>query len=1068
MKHPTPLSDISHIDLDKSIFIEASAGTGKTYTITRLFLRYVLEKEVDFRNIILLTFTKKATEEMLTRIRELIQNALLKKELDFIKNQKLNKKQLETLNDILNYFDQLRIATIHSFCKSLINEYPFELNLPSNIELLTDNSEIINDILLNLIINNNNITIYQHLKKVLSQLNFSILNQYIHRFISEANKRENFILNFLEEQISFKDILENFDTEKEHLNLSKDLIIVMKYVYEELNHYKKFNGKFTYDDIIIHLYNALKNNLSFRKTMQDKFQIGIIDEFQDTDPYQWQIFSWIFLESSKNKLVVVGDPKQSIYGFRGADIYTYIKAKNELKYANFYTLTNNFRSTKEFIQNINLYFKSCLNHNSIETIKNNVEYIDIHSRIEIPEFHLQDIYQQYAPINFIELDTNKHVDELRLEYAKKITAIIIEMIQKKYKIYAGEKEKIKTIAFSDIAILTRSYEDIKYILQEFKKNEIPFTDHSKLSIFQTLESYTIQLLLEYFADPQNPVNKKQFITYYFLDVPYTNIETIENLYPEILQKLSYWNELLEKRNWYTLFYKIIEDTRLYYKYLALPDYERKITNFEHLIEILVELATKNHLGSLELYKEFMYLKETSNREELYYQRLESQENKVQILTMHSSKGLEFPVVFLSGWYNKNQISVGDSDNYKFYSQNSNYDKIWNICFFKLTETKDEDLKNRIRSEALFEDFRLLYVACTRARTFLFLPFYKLSPKNEKKYSMSLFLSNIPDEFPIIREIKTINTSSVAFNTNKEENTSTNSYKDIHSLIEKIEVLENIPYEKKRYQLNSYSSLTKNQLSILDEMDYDETFLFEEELIKKPTEFDMFFKPGTNTGNFIHKIFEKIDFYDFKDTLTNEKKNNLIQKYKGLFKYYNLIYSIYDEKESEIFFNFFIDFIYKIINIKINHKFSLADLKEDLIKKEISFLIQDLSMISGFEPIMNNNFFTGTMDLFFEHEENYYLLDYKTTLQPSYDFETLKAYTEKEYKVQYLIYSYALYLWLKNIKKDFSLEKKLPGGIIYFYLRGYMQESKGIFYREFDTFTDIYHQLKQILNKNSKI
>lgn len=1059
MQSVESLKDIKQINLDNHIFIEASAGTGKTYTITRIYLKYILEKNIDHNKIILLTFTNKATLEMLNRVRELILEGIQTKQLDFINNHNLNDKQIDTLQNMLKHFDQLRISTIHSFCKSLLNEFPYELNLPSNTEIINDNKEIIKQIIINKFLNpDKNLNIY--LNKILLEKNMDKITNYIEKFIQESSRRENIVINFIDEQIELKDILnQNYSNIRRNEYL--ELLKLFYEIHERVKQYKKFHGKFTYDDLILNLYYALKNNESFKQRMQKQFKICIVDEFQDTDPYQWEIFKMIFIENNNNKIVVVGDPKQAIYGFRGADIYTYINAKKELEALNhkakFYKLDTNYRSTKTFIEQTNEYFKICFNNNLNYLDK--IEFYDISS----PEnYNNQNdaIYTKYKPVNFIQLES-EDADSARKELSEHIVSIIKDLIQNKVMIY--NKEKIEPVKYSDIAILVRTGDEANYIKNSLKKNNIPFIDYSKDNIFNSLEASAIELLLEYLANPQDAKIKKRFIVYYFIDIPYTNLDKIEENYSYIQSTISEWVNYLDKRNWYELFYKVIEDTKLYYKFLALPDYERKITNYEHLIEILVEIATKNHYGPYELYEEFKNLKESQEDIDDYNIRLESEEDKVHILTMHKSKGLEFPVVFLSGWFNYKAPSVGDRNNYKFYDD---YNNIWNICFFY--DNNNEYVKNFITEETFFEEFRLFYVGFTRAQSYLFLPKYDIS-------NIKDFLSNLADkekfnilEKEFFEQLKKETTNPIKINSlNNIEN---NSFKEngisIEERIQNVTQLEKIPYLEKRYILNSYSSLTKQESSTMDEVDYDEIeeissseeVSSKEKIEKAKTDIDKYLKPGAKTGNFIHKIFEKIDFMDFKKDIYN--KESLLSKYKNLFNYYNQQYSIYLEDKEKLN-QFLIDFIFEILNHKINNEFSLCEINPEFIKKEIGFLIQDIYSIDEFSPILNNNFFTGNLDLFFEHNNKYYLLDYKTSLLEKYDFNSLKEHTENYYKIQYLLYSYALYLWLNQIKGH-SLKEKLPGGIIYYYIRGYKESSKGIYFKEFELFENIHKELKLIL------
>jgi exodeoxyribonuclease V beta subunit len=1095
--------DLKNLDLNKHIFIEASAGTGKTYTITRIYLKHILEKEIDYKKIILLTFTTKATQEMLLRVRELIQQGLKEKKLDFLKNENLNDKQIKCLKNMLKHFDQLRISTIHSFCKSLLNEYPFELNLPSNTEIIDNNEEIIREIILNLFLNkkNNSTDVEIDLEKLSQSIDFNKLLKYINRFISESARRENIQINFIEEKITLKDILnKNFKSVKDET--LKELINLFYFIYEQLGKYKKFHGIFTYDDLILHLYNALKDNHSFKKQMQNLFQVCIVDEFQDTDPYQWEIFKSLFLEKENNKLIVVGDFKQSIYGFRGADIYTYWNAKDYLKNeskkkdnTNFLSLNTNYRSTKEFIE---------VSNNFMKDLKDLVETIDINDEVKSkfkiesikpPQIQLteenQNIYSYYKPINFIEVEGD-NADNCRGDLSIKIVKTIKDLIHKEVKVYTkneSDKNAIRTIKYSDIAILVRGQEEAKFITPILKKNNIPFIDYLKDNVFSTLEASAIQLLLEYLANPNDSKIKKRFITYYFLEIPYTDISKIEEYYSKIQSTISDWTKYLSQNNWYQLFYKVIEDTKLYYKYLALPDYERKITNYEHIIEILVELATKNHYGPIELYEEFKQLKENQEDQDKYNIRLESEEDKIHILTMHKSKGLEFPVVFILGWFNYQTPRTGDNDNYKFYDHTSN-DKLWNICFFyqNTNESKSKSIKKLIREEYFFEEFRLFYVAITRAKSYLFLP--KYPEKGYGDFSFMGFLYNIAKEIFNNNE-KSANYKLIKYDdknaitqdsvnppkedSKKIDSKQNNEITNIIEIFEHLKKIESISYNEKRYTLNSYSSLTGNIYSTMNEQDYDEIeerreiqnieYTTEPTQSKSLTKFDEYFKSGAKTGSFIHKIFEKINFKDFKDVKDDATKKALLNKYKNLFNYYNQFYSIYEDNQNkETFYKFLIDFLCIILNNKINHEFSLSEINPEYTKKEIGFLIQDIHPIKEFEPLLNNNFFTGNLDLFFEHNNKYYLLDYKTSTLNDYSKESLREFTENHYKIQYLLYSYALYLWLNQVKNH-SLEEKLPGGIIYYYLRGYKESTKGIYYKEFDDFKTIYNKIKEYLKNN---
>ncbi|MCX8059542.1 MAG: UvrD-helicase domain-containing protein [Spirochaetes bacterium] len=124
--------------------------------------------------------------------------------------------------------------------------------------------------------------------------------------------------------------------------------------------YKKKCSKLSFNDMIHYVFNAINNSSILIDKLRNKFKYVFIDEFQDTDPIQWEIFRKIFISSeNNNRVILIGDPKQSIYFFRNADLNTYFKAKNEIaKNGKIYKLDENFRSTAEFIDVCNKIFSS--------------------------------------------------------------------------------------------------------------------------------------------------------------------------------------------------------------------------------------------------------------------------------------------------------------------------------------------------------------------------------------------------------------------------------------------------------------------------------------------------------------------------------------------------------------------------------------------------------------------------------------------------------------------------------------------------------------------------------------
>ncbi|MGR3316954.1 MAG: UvrD-helicase domain-containing protein, partial [Candidatus Anammoxibacter sp.] len=474
-----PIQNCNEIDLDKHALIEASAGTGKTYTIENLVVRMLLEKEMNLENILLVTFTEKAAGELKTRIRENIISALEKVGSDNKKSRKLQ--------DSLVNFDSASIYTIHGFCQSILTDFSFEVGQPFDLEVVDDGplyekllyeqmrskwkkqygddlsdvlelsgfpnvntmkkesgwiskvldtaksyNELRGDCLLPEIPNDFNIDqIKQELVKgqckMLDIIGFldkdNLKNSKLYTEYGELNfnaasrksRQNDIILPLLEflkdslrdsvnddesiincfslflDKISAKSYYEkegisclipnkwnnkggsNLDEKCPYLNQLVSIIeniiadvtnarhmlsiATIKQLGNDIAQYKRKNGLIGFDDMLTHVALAIdsSNNNHSLERLRTRYKYALVDEFQDTDAIQWKIFRKIFLYGKDQRLYLIGDPKQAIYSFRGADVFTYLEARKELNAladkgeAMLYSLETNYRSCQGLI-----------------------------------------------------------------------------------------------------------------------------------------------------------------------------------------------------------------------------------------------------------------------------------------------------------------------------------------------------------------------------------------------------------------------------------------------------------------------------------------------------------------------------------------------------------------------------------------------------------------------------------------------------------------------------------------------------------------------------------------------
>lgn len=296
------------LNIFQNYFLEASAGTGKTFAIEHLVVRLLLESEepLQLKEILAVTFTKEAAHEMKTRIR---------KKLEGIENNSRVKEALAN-------FDEIQVFTIHGFCHRMLTEFAFEAGTPLKMSSPDRPDHI------------------QEMNQVVSDFLRTGNTEYAEE-VSDLLKRSRFDFDRLKSLI-----VAEMQKEAPHLSVAKECRDRWLVKAERSDH-------FTFDDLLRKMESALDIPL-FLEKVRGKYKAAIVDEFQDTDPVQWRIFERLFLES--HLIYLVGDPKQSIYGFRSADIYTYMRAADAIGQDKKAYLDTNFRSSPPLIEKLNALF----------------------------------------------------------------------------------------------------------------------------------------------------------------------------------------------------------------------------------------------------------------------------------------------------------------------------------------------------------------------------------------------------------------------------------------------------------------------------------------------------------------------------------------------------------------------------------------------------------------------------------------------------------------------------------------------------------------------------------------
>ena len=770
------------------VVIEASAGTGKTYSLTVLAIRHVAERHLTADQLLMVTFTIAATAELREKTRDQARQTL-----KHLRNKSLEHQWMTTmlateetrlvaisnLEHFLATFDQATITTIHGFCQLVLKRAGLHSPTPPNYTVQDNVDEIINQVITDLLIDPMSVKARLlhgemnkqgggiHLLKAADvRKSLSNLHDAVKRFM--GNPQSLLLPAVAPDEFSTK--IESLKNEKDikHTQQAEIITKFVKQVVVEVQRRSYDAGIITYDDMVRMVAETLNRNDGVAKSLATsiatQYSLVMVDEFQDTDASQWSIFSHIYEANPKDvTLITVGDPKQAIYRFRGADVQVYIDAVRSVRQS--HALNTNYRSDKRLLTAL----EALLNKNtfdgagnvpfmSVNAAKNNehgaiiaqsataptsvpgapleIRYLANDADLEARE-ELGKIKKDGKPgkSNFFNND-NFLVQHI---FWCDVANHVVELLQ-----HGSIPDKTTTevgatraITPNDIAILVNSHNDAKTAVRYLLKAHVPAVRFKTDSVFGSQAAMHWLMLLGALANPGKP----QFVRAYALSW-FGNVSE-EDLALATEETVATWQrdcaenaELLQSRGVSALFLSFRNRAGFLRRVLSELDGERHITDLDHLAEILATIPHFTHnAGAGECFETLSELVEESDgRNEAFQRRIEGDKIAVKVMTIHSSKGLQFPIVFLPTLL---KLPNNKNNNPKMFSFSfpdelsarriidvaSGYDAAKDWVF---DPTGNEDPLHapiRIREdgrEVLFKDDvyydskRLLYVALTRA------------------------------------------------------------------------------------------------------------------------------------------------------------------------------------------------------------------------------------------------------------------------------------------------------------------------------------------------------------------
>lgn len=1126
-------------NLEGKYIIEASAGTGKTYSIALLYLRMILEQKLSVENVLVVTFTNAAVAELRIRIRDFMQKAYYcmskdKTELDpndaiaqivwrVIEQEKNHKVIRQRLQLALDSLDHARINTIHSFCQQILTEHSLETGQRFSLQLQGNVNEMIDAICYDFwreiyigldveILAQNHLTIsllsecFQHAMsgKIFANLNpnihsieafktvieerekekmslfeklktiFRIQKEGIAEVVNSARKNSLFykylsVLFDDEEQfiLTFIDLTLDGKTEKFLDSLPQDFVkcfndycdaanpvflknaltslAIHQYVPRIGQEIRK-KGIASYDDLINKVYEKIveEQNEVLIEIIRQKNLAVFIDEFQDTDNIQFEIFKTLFLSDNQDcSLFLIGDPKQSIYGFRGADVESYIEAKNEIPHSNRFSMDVNYRSNVAMVNAFNDFFQ----------------------RIEDPFLHQKAI--QYEVVKASEKNHGEVVTDdpdfqsfrvLNFEEKKITSSEIAQFVNvlissRAYQIKDENEDKLRPIRPSDIAVLVRQNKTGIEIKQMLQKKNIPAVQVMDISVFSSFEAKGVGMLLSAILQPEINNIRKVFLASfgYYACKNEAHAQQIAEQEQTILNFYKY-NKALKNGEVYKAVSSFLEDYDLRFQLLQNNKLLRSLANIEQIAQILQEEQYYTKCSGEELLF-FLYRKIEQEKEEKkdYVMQVETEDEAVQIVSIHKSKGLQYNIVLVEGLDSEPALKKNGFVSYKGDLEINGLKKKRIYFDYPDNLMAHEVNYNNYILQNRQEDRRLLYVAMTRAKYMCYI-FSECKLDSEKELNNALFdfLQSAQENDFLIRNAPTINDKGL-------------KYVKKHQFSIKTQPLHNrILNAYSNWFKLSYSSISGDGGFLpLDSMDEFQEIEFNTE---EPTEYDDFIfnqlEKGALVGTKLHEIFETIqfdeDFSDFKNLSA-----------KSRFALYR--FNQKDENGEVIIENS--PFIQQLVMNTLEAPlpspdgmtFYLKDLnpKNQLAEMEFNFNIKgQKAMIDSIlalhdypvfvkKGIQFSGMMNGFVDLFFEYDGRYYILDWKSNYLGDRisDYESegvLKAMENNNYHLQYLIYTVAAHQFLGSRIKNYDYNQHF-GGVFYLFLRGLRKgKQSGVF------------------------
>ncbi|MBV6557490.1 UvrD-helicase domain-containing protein [Acinetobacter baumannii] len=864
-----------------------------------------------------------------------------------------------------------------------------------------------------------------------------------------------------------KNYAEQFDLL--HIYLKAYLCVEVK---KRLPQVLQNKGETTFSQQIRTLSEALKGEQGqrFAVFVQARYPLILVDEFQDTNQDQDDMLASIWRHPEryqKGCMIMVGDRKQAIYGFRGGDMLTFLNAYKDIqaKHGREYKLIHNHRSVADLVEVVDALFQRQIDFGE------QVQYDPIRVGTRPHPVLIDQNQPNPHPLRWLTLK-DKETE------AQQVAWKIRDLLNQSHagQLYFQKDAQTQTLNEDDIAVLSRNHDGLDKVQFELERLGIRVNRPSKRSVFDCTIAQDVGALLTAILHPYDEAKVKRALISRLFAMDLKQLLQLEQTAEGLSQFMTGFDairELWSAQGFLVAWQQCLNQFGIWKNLVAVQskDNERVVVNLRHLTEILSQHSEK-YQGAQNLYHWYLKQLQSPLDREWELERRLSSEAGVQLMTIHQSKGLEFKIVFLLGAdkpFRENNKTLNFSTQDITVSESAQTLTQRVVAIADKTYLNETELKQH-EERALAEQNRLWYVALTRASHRVYallqdtdgksvsgLAFWKnrAEPFQHRCCTDEIILEQPPAARHLNQHINIIEIQAQHFPDQRFYSRGKTSFSYLAQHL--------------RHKVGTDLLASQSHEAVLAEDELDQVISVEAPAAQPINWIKSNFPRGTLAGNFLHEIFEHIDF-QCSDEWVSEIRRRFKNDYSSLWQDLLIKYqeSFPEEQEAEYsLYHAVAEWLQEILSTPLYQGFRLNQLQPEHYLSECPFYlalsdrvlamkrIQQLFAEYGMEmpellEARSARYLNGSIDLVYFDGQRYHIADYKSNYLgenlADYSVESIaQSMSLASYWLQAGLYLVALHRYLKVKMQNYDIEQHL-GGATYLYLRGMNGEAdQGYYY-----------------------